>query len=696
MIGTMQQSTSELVTQGLRFHQNGDLLHAEQMYRAILAREPRHGDALHLLGSLRGRQGRNEDGIRLIEEAIAVNPRMSAYYNNLGNLQVKVGDRAGAEASYRRAIRVDRKNADAHLNLGKLLEGGTDADGMEAGGRQSRAKARESYVASLRLAPRSVEAHMSLGRLEEAEERPRAALESYRNAVRLEPGYAGGHLAIGNVQAKLEAREEAEASYRAALALDAGYADAYFNLANLLCAQERVEEAVELYRKAIDAAPLPDAEMYNKLGVALSVLERAAEAEAAFRKAIELRPEFYDAHFNLGKLLSASGDMEGGAAALRRAIELNPEDPDTCLFLAAAVYEMGQLPEAIAANSKALSLREGCMVARRNLGMALSQAGDLSGLAMLEGVVREMPENPNLHWNWGEQSLLHGRYEEGWREYEWRMQVDDLKPQYREADVPRWRGEAIAGKRILIYAEQGFGDTLQFARYARLVAARGATVILEVHQALQRWCAALPGVTECVAKGSAVPEFDLTVPMMSLPYILETRAETIPPPVAARVEGRRRDGSGLQVGMVWAGNGKHVRDRLRSTRLAEWSGLAGIEGVEFTSLQAGDPAAQIAQEGHGFRFVADCAGSRDFADTAEMIAGLDLVITVDTAVAHLAGSMGKPVWILLYNLVDWRWGLEGNETPWYPTARLFRQRTPADWSEVFAEVEAGVRELARR
>jgi len=685
MIGTMQQSTEELVTQGLQLHQAGDLFHAEQVYRMILAREPRHGDALHLLGALCGRQGRNEDGIRLIEEAIAVNPRVSAYYNNLGNLKVKAGDSEGAEESYRRAIRVDRRNADAQLNLGKLLEG-----------RGQRAKARECYVASLRIAPRSGEAHMSLGRLEEADGRLKAALESFRNAVRLDAGAADAHLAIGNVQVKLEAFEEAEASYRGAVALDPKHADAYFNLANTLRVLKRSEDAVAMYERAVALSPLPDADIYNNYGVALSDAKRREESMAAHRRAIELRPEFDDAYFNLGRELTTTGDNDGGITMLRRAIELNPEHASAYVQLGVALYTKGFLHEAVAANRKALSFNDACPIVRRNLGMALAHTGDVVGLEMLEETVREVPNSPDLHWNLAEHMLLHGRYEEGWREYEWRVLVDDLAWQYRGDEVPRWTGEPVAGKRILVYAEQGFGDVLQFARYARLLAQRGATVILEVQPGLQRWCAALPGVAECVAKGDELPGFDMVVPMMSLPYLLETRAETIPPPVSALIPRRRKENPALQVGMVWAGNGKHVRDALRSTRLADWSGLVGIEGVEFTSLQIGDPVAQIAQEGHGFRFVADCTGTRDFADTADIIAGLDLVITVDTAVAHLAGSMGKLVWILLYNAVDWRWGLEGADSPWYPSARLFRQRTPMDWSEVFGEVEAGLRELVAK
>ncbi len=691
---TMQQSIGNLVAQGLQFHQRGDLVNAEQVYRIILQREPQHADALHLMGSVRGRQGLTAEGIRLMEQAIEASPRVSIYHNNLGNLKTTAGDLAGAEESYRRAIRTDRKNASAQLNLGKLLAGDSLAHSR---GRSRSKEARECFLASLRLDARSVEAHMSLGRLEESEGKFRAALQSYGNAVRIDPRYEPGHLALGNMHVKLKALEKAEESYRAAVALDPHYADAFFNLANTLRAQERPSEALEFYRRALALSTANDADVYNNFGLALSDLKMRAEAEAAFRKAIGLNPAFDDAYFNLGKELTTFGDAVAGIEMLRRAIEINPRNGSAYIQLGTALHARGFLHEAVEANRKALEIDSSCHISRRNLGMVLAHVGDVEGIDILESMVREFPESIDLHWTLADKLLLHGRYEEGWREYEWRKQVEILKWEHREFGVPQWTGEPLAGKRILLYAEQGFGDTLQFVRYARLVAERGGTVILEVQAGLRRWCAALKGVAECVAMGDALPEFDTFAPLMSLPFILGT-GDVFPLPAAPYFEDRRAAGveqrARLQVGVVWGGNPKHILDRLRSTRLTEWSAISKIGGVEFTSLQVGAPAAQMEEDGHGIEFVADCREIRDFADTAEIIAGLDLVITVDTAVAHLAASMGKPVWILLYNVVDWRWGLESSRTAWYPSVRLFRQTTPGVWSGVFAEVEESLREMA--
>ena len=686
MIGMQQQNVTSLVAHGLQFHQRGDLTSAEQIYSTILAREPGNADALHLLGSLRGRQGLGSEGIRLMEQAIAVSPRVSIYHNNLGNLKAEVGDKGGAEHSYRCAIKLDRRNADAHLNLAKLLNS------------LCRLKeARECVIASLRIASRSVVAHMLLGLLEETQGKPRAALQSYLNAVRLDPKYAPGHLAIANIYAEEGALDRAEENLRIAVAIDPYYSEALYNLALNLQLQGKLSDAVQFYRTAIAISPRCDAELYNNYGSALTDLEQHAEAESAFRRAIELRPEFDEAHFNLGRVLTTYGDAPTGIEMLRKAIEINPRNASAYLQLGTALHAHGFLDDAIDANRKSLELDPSCQSVRRNLGMVLAAAGDIEGLDILETMTYELPESPDLHWTWAVSLLLHSKYEEGWREYEWRMHVEEMQAQHRKFDVPRWTGQPLSGQRVLLYTEQGFGDTLQFARYAMLAAARGATVVLEVQPSLKRWCAALPGVADCVAQGDTSAQFELFAPLMSLPYVLGTGA-TIPLPVAPRLEdGPRGDRQGkttLKVGIVWAGNPKHVLDRLRSTRLLEWGGLAKIAGVEFTSLQVGDSAMQIDTGDHGFNFVADCRTVRDFADTAAVVAGLDLVITVDTAVAHLAGSMGKPVWILLYNVVDWRWGLGTDRTPWYPSARLFRQSSPGDWSAVFAELETSLRDLA--
>lgn len=685
MSKAVQPRLKTMLSEGLHLHQEGDLLGAEQAYLAILTHDPQHADALHLLGLLKGRIGLHVEGIRLIEQAISLNPRSSIYHNNLGNLKVKRGDKPGAEESYRRAIAEDSRNADAYLNLGMLL------DGLSL-----HAQAHTCFVASLNINPHSLETHMSMGRLEEANNNSQAALQSYANAIRIDARFTRGHLAVGNLYYRLEQLDKAEQSYRAAIAIDPSFADGYFNLAKLTASKGNLREAVMLYEQSIILAPYDAADAYNNMGVLLSELHLHDDAVAAYRKAVELRLDFDDAFVNMGKELTTFGDEQLGIEMLWKAIRLNPANASAFLQLGATSQKRGLLADAVRFYRQSLEQDSHLRGARRNLGVALSYQGDLEGLQLLEALVHEQPLDPYDHWTWAEHLLLHGNYEQGWEEYEWRMRVETLASQHRNFDKPRWAGEPLDGKAILIYAEQGQGDTLQFVRFAKIAAERGGRVILEVQQSLQRLLKDLSCISQCIAQGDPVPDFSVYAPLMSLPFILKARPETVPPLLLSSMAALTIPASDykhrLQVGIAWAGNPKHSRDRLRSTRLSQWAALADVEGVDFISLQAGDAASQMEEASHKIRFVATCSTATDFADTAALITQLDLVISVDTAIAHLAGAMGKPVWILLYNFGDWRWGLEQTHTEWYSSARLFRQSDPPDWNRVLLDVAASLRQ----
>jgi tetratricopeptide (TPR) repeat protein len=788
LVATLNQLTSELVACGLALHQRGDFTGAETYYRQILAREPQHADALHLLGVLKGQQGDYTVAARLIEEAISLKPRVSAYHNNLGNLLIKSGDTAAAEKSYRRALRVDPQNADAHLNLGKLQFTNGDRD------------ARRSLKTAQRLSPHSVEAQMSVGRLEEQEGNLLVALDCYRSAAKLAPSLAPAHLAIGNALLLLDRTHEAEESYSTALRLDPSNCDAYFNLANVIRADGRVLEAIALYRTALNYAPKGAcSDIRNNLGLALSelgqhedartMLKQAVEsnsnssdawfnlakqaviagdhataknylsqaisidashtgahlqlgdllladgslqeatamhrkvteispddavgwshlgatlvaadsiddAEAAFRKATLLAPKSEDVFFNLGRHLSVYGDEDEAIEALRHALSLNPTNAAAYTQLGYVAQNRGEFQAAVGHYRKSLEFCSTSSIAKHNLGLVLSSLGHADGLDLLAQTVSEEPESAEFHWNLGEKLLLHQRFSEGLREYEWRKRVGRFTSQHLHFNKPEWDGAPLHGETILLYAEQGQGDTIQFTRYAELVAQRGGRVVLEVQRSLQRLLAELPCVAECVAQGDSLPEFSTFAALMSLPYIFDTSALTIPPPSPFFAEkfatspDRKR---ALQVGLVWAGNKRDKRDRLRSTKLDQWSELATIKGVEFTSLQIGEPADQIDWPSTNINFVRGCSSVEDFADTAAIMACLDLVITVDTAVAHLAGTMGKLVWILLYDPVDWRWGLEGEHSAWYPSATLFRQHNQEGWRPVIQRVASRLSDFA--
>jgi Tfp pilus assembly protein PilF len=433
------------------------------------------------------------------------------------------------------------------------------------------------------------------------------------------------------------------------------------------------------------------AEAYSALGVTLAELGRGKDALAACLKATQLRPDVAQAFVHLGRVALPLGESACALAAFERAVALDPRHAAAAHELGSALYTRGRLAEARASLLRAIDLDPAHSgPSRYFLAMVLIMLGEAEGLDLSRQLVRERPLSAKNHFNLATALLLHGQYEEGWQEYEWRMQVDRMRAAHPAFEQPRWQGEPLAGKPILLYTEQGFGDTLQFARYAPLVAARGGRVILEVEHHLERLMCGMPGVAQCIVRGEVRPEFSTYAPLMSLPLIFPTSASSIPAPVAPAVPAMRvqrpAKRPGFQVGIVWGGSPKHERDHLRSIPLAEWQPLSRIEGVAFTSLQRGPAVAQIAEHGGCFGFVDDRTEQWDFADTAALIAELDVVITVDTAVAHLAGTMNKPVWILLANMPDWRWGLRGDSTGWYPSARLFRQSRPGESAPLLEQV----------
>lgn len=451
---------------------------------------------------------------------------------------------------------------------------------------------------------------------------------------------------------------QAEAAYREAVRLDPGYAEAWSNLGLVLQAQRRLADAESCQQQALRLAPdYPEA--HNNLGLAQYEQGRVAEAENSFRGALRLRPGYANAMTNLGTALQSLNRLDEAEACYRQALTLGARPAQVLNNLGLLLQERGRPEEAEAACRQSLAHAPGGADARTNLALIL---------------------------------LLRGDYEEGWREYEARWEVGSMAA--RGFAQPRWSGDQpLQGKTILLHAEQGFGDTLQFCRYAPLVAQAGGRVVLEVQPALCRLLASLPGVAAIIPAGEALPAFDLHCPLMSLPLAFGTTLHTVP----ADVPYLRADPSGVaawrerlagvpgrRIGLVWGGSSRldqpHAAaiDRRRSMPLEALAPLAGVTGCSFVSLQLGAPARQPAPP--GLHLHDPTAELRDWADTAALVAALDLVISVDTAVAHLAAALGKPVWLLNRYDTCWRWLLGRDDSPWYPTLRQFRQPAFGDWA----------------
>jgi tetratricopeptide (TPR) repeat protein len=488
------------------------------------------------------------------------------------------------------------------------------------------------------------------------------AADAFRSLLQLHPLHAEAHNNLGTVLKELSLAAESERAYREALRLRPDFPEAENNLAVLLSSRGQFIEAEARLRNALSSkGNFPDA--YNNLSDLLRIGGRLAEAEACAREAVRLRPDYPSGQVNLGNALRDSGRFDEAQLWYLQALRAEPKHPQGLNNLASLLFDLGQVDEAISHYRSALALKPDYADAHTNLALAL---------------------------------LLGGYFEEGWQEYEWRWRQDKNRLHLREFSQPLWNGEEIDDRVLLIHAEQGFGDTLQFCRFIPPLAA-GRRIILEVQAPLKPLLADLPGIEAIVARGDELPAFDVHCPLLSLPRILGTTLATIPaetPYLRAdplRVAGwRERLGAhpGLRVGLVWAGNPAMGADRRRSIALEQFSVLADLPGVTFVSLQKGPAGAQSPPPGLVLLDWTD--ELTDFAETAALVEVLDLVISVDTATVHLAGALGRPVWLL--NRFDrcWRWLLDRDDSPWYPTLRQFRQAKPGDWDGVLGRMRASV------
>ncbi len=458
------------------------------------------------------------------------------------------------------------------------------------------------------------------------------AEQIYRQILHNDPNCLQALHLLGTIAFQMGYPDAAIGHYQKAIAQDPDYVWVYHDMGIALRKQGQFEAAIAAYRKAI--ALQPDcAESYYNLGNVLQLQNRRDDAIACQQKAIALKPDFSRAHYNLGKLFQDQEELEKAIACYERTIALNPDNIDS----------------------------------RWNLAVALLTAGSLK---------------------------------RGFTEYEWRWQVQGNLP--RRFSAPLWDGSQLAGKAILLHAEQGFGDTLQFIRYVPLVAQRGGNVVVECQPALMRLLATVDGIQQLVTRGDPLPEFKVHAPLMTLPKIFGTDLHTVPaqvpyffPPATPFTLDSDAD-TALKVGLVWAGNPQRENDQLRSCSLAQFFKLLDIDGIAFYSLQKGTKAAELSQMPQCSARIQDLSHHlNDFADTAAIVAQLDLVISVDTAVAHLAGGLGKPTWVLLSRPADWRWLLDRVDNPWYPSMRLFRQQQAGRWEAVFDSVAEALRHLRK-
>jgi tetratricopeptide (TPR) repeat protein len=529
------------------------------------------------------------------------------------------------------------------------------------------------------------------------------ALAAFDRALALEPALAGAWIGRGHVFWSLKRYDEAGAAYDQALSIAPDAANAWVGRGNVLFDLTRSGEAFAAFDKALSIRP-DLAEAWLGRGNALADLKRYGDALAAFDKALSIGPDLAEAWLGRGNAFTDLKRFDDALAAYDRALSIKPHIAEAWLGRGNAFNDLKRFDDALAAYDKALSIKPDTAEAWLGRGSAFTDLKRYDDAFAAYGKATSLkPDLGEAHFNEGLLRLLLGDTTIGFKKYEYRWSVRQQRDTRRNFSQPLWLGDSdIGNKTILIHAEQGLGDTLMCCRYIPMVAALGARVILEVQPALVLLLRSLQGVSTLIAKGEAIPHFDVHCPLMSLPLAFKTTMATIPNhvpylSVAAEMIARWRSkvaGTRIKVGLAWAGSQRFIKDAERSVLLQNIFPLLAVDGVSYFCLQKdlreGDEATLDANP----QIVRLDRDVDDFADTAAIMMSLDLIITSDTAVANLAGALGRKVWVLLPFIPDWRWSLDRDDTLWYPTATLFRQQRSGDWSAVVDRVFGELKKLS--
>ena len=649
-----------MLVEAFALHQAGRLAEAEQTYNRILATQPDHFDSLHLLGIVFHQRGEHAQALRHIDLALEINPNNIPALNSRGIALRELKRFEDALASYDRALKLLPDYAEALLGRGNVLQ--------------------------------------ELRRFEEA-------LASYDRAVAVRPDYVQAHANRGDILNGLERFEEALASYDRAVAIHPDFADAHAKRANVLHALKRFDEAMASHDRALELRP-DLAEAHTNRGSTLHELKWFDEALASHDRALALRPDYTEAHYNRGNALHKLKRFEEALASYERALALRPDFVEALANRGVALHGLNRFEEALASYDRALAVRPDYAQAFVNQGDTLCELRRFEeALASYDRAIALRPDYVDAHCHEGMCRMLLGDFERGWQKLERAWIAVRQRPAMRNFSQPLLHGSnELKGKTVLLHAEQGYGDVIQFCRYVPHVADQGARVIFEVYEPLRELMGSLSGVAQIAASDEPVPDFDTHCPLLSLPLALGAGSATIvsqtpylrASPQAVmdwneRLGPRHRP----RIGLAWSGRPSHDNDHNRSMRLRTFlPPLAGFDATFVSLLQ--EVRADDAPVLQGSDVLDFSKELKTYADTAALIANLDLVISVDTSVAHLAGALAKPLWLLLPFTPDWRWLLDRDDSPWYPTARLFRQDATREWDSVMARVRTALDAHLRR
>lgn len=745
---TVSLTAEQALQQAITFHQAGNLQDAERLYRTILQAYPNHSDANHNLGVLAVQVNQPVAGLPHFKAALEANPNQAAYWLSYVDALIKAGQTDSArqvleqgqklglrgEAVETLIGRIQKHSVNEPstpeidtlaglFNEGRFSEAATLAQTMterfplhgfawkvlgvvyKKMGRSEDALEKMQHAAALSL--NDPEAHNNLGFFFQETNHLPEAEAAYRRALELGPDYAEAHYNLGLLLQKTKRLCEAEAAYHRAIELKPDYAEAHNNLGLLFKEKKRLHEAKTAFLSTIELKP-DFVEAYNNLGNILHETKHLPEAEAVYRRALELKPDSVEIHNNLGFLLQETKLMSEAEVAYLHALKLNPDFVEAHNNLGYLYQETRRLPEAEAAYLCALKLRPDYAETHYNLGFLFQETKrHPEAEAAYRRALEIQPDYAEAKFNLSFLLLILGRYAEAWPYYESRY-APNRKGNASEVprvSYPQWQGESLVGKSLVIYPEQGFGDYIQFCRYVPMLKNCGVACLTCVCDLrLKKLLDTVEGIDAVFTDIASAPPHDYWSFPLSLPLYFSTTVDTIPavlPYIHALPERvchwhERMPQKGIRVGLTWKGSPSHKNDANRSLpSLATLAPLWSVPGVTFISLQKGQGEAEAMQPPAEQPLINFGSDIHDFADTAAIIAQVDLLICVDTAVAHVAGAIGKPCWVLLPAFgSDWRWLLDRTDSPWYPRVmRIFRQSKPNDWDDTIGDVVAALQTL---
>jgi len=645
----ISQTTCTDINTALHYHQTGQLDLAKAAYKALLVVNENDAQALHYLGLIYHQQGDNKQAIILLQQALAIDSTHAIYHNNLGIAYAANKQFNHAIACYDNALKLDPDYAAAYYNKGY--------------------------------------AYQTNAQLEQA-------IACYQEALTINPDYTECYYTLGQIYQTKNDIEQAISYYQKTLELNPNAIEALLQLAIIADQQQQDNQAIAYYEQALKINS-DSAEIYCNLGNFYVKKQDYTQAQIHYEKALQLNPNYIDAQCNLGVLYTQKQQFEQAIVCFKKALEIDNTHLDTLCHLGNAYNCLNDSALALVYLEKAYMLNEEHPYTLSSLGLFYKTKNKVStAISYYQKAIAIDPFYANAHYNLALSALLNGDYELGWQEYEWRYVANQrFTPVQQFPNQPYWQGELASDKTLLLYMEQGFGDAIQFIRYLELVAKYVAKIIVQCHPALHRLFSTLPEISQLIDFAQPLPSFDLVCPLMSLPYLFKTDLNTIPSKFPYLQPDKKIsfplpiNKNKMAIGFVWAGNPSHKNDKQRSIEIRYFQTFADLTNVQFYSLYIGEKQHELTQLDFVHPIIKIAENPIDFAETAVAILQLDLIITVDTSVAHLAGALNKKTWVLLPFSPDWRWLLERNDTPWYASMRLFRQPLAGDWNSVFIQLK---------